>query len=59
MRGSGAGRGRRSAISGQLIDSLLCQRLRQIRRIALGIMIICPVHAEIGKQLLHPRTLRV
>jgi hypothetical protein len=42
-----------------IVDPLLRQWLRGVRRIALGLMIICPVHAEIGEQLLHPRTLRV
>jgi hypothetical protein len=42
-----------------IVDPLLRQWMRRIRRIALGLMIICPVHAEIGEQLRHPRTLRV
>jgi hypothetical protein len=42
-----------------IVDPLLRQWLCRIRRLALGLMIICPVHAEIGEQLLHPRTLRV
>jgi hypothetical protein len=42
-----------------IVDPLLRQWLRGIRRIALGLMIICPVHAEIGEQLLHLRTVRV
>jgi hypothetical protein len=42
-----------------IVDPLLRQWLRGIRRIALGLMIICSIHAEIGEQLLHPRTLRV
>jgi hypothetical protein len=37
----------------------LGQWLRRIGRIAFGFMVICPVRAEIGQQLLHPRTLRV
>jgi hypothetical protein len=42
-----------------VVDTLLCQRLSRIRRIALSLMIICPVCAELGEQLLHLRTLRV
>jgi hypothetical protein len=42
-----------------VVDALLCQRLSRIRRIALSLMIICPVRAELGEQLLHLRTLRV
>jgi hypothetical protein len=42
-----------------VVDSLLCQWLRRIRRIAFGLMVICPGPAEIGQQLLHLGTLRV
>jgi hypothetical protein len=42
-----------------VVDALLRQRLRRIRRIAFGLMVICTNRAEIGQQLLNLRTLRV
>lgn len=42
-----------------VVDALLCQWLRRIGRIALGVMVICPSRAEIAQQLLHLRTFRV
>jgi hypothetical protein len=42
-----------------IVDALLRQRLRRIRRIAFGLMVICTSRAEIGQQLLNLRTLRV
>ena len=42
-----------------VIDALLCQWRRRISRIAFGLMIIRPGHAEIGQQLLYPRALRI
>ena len=42
-----------------VVDTLLCQWLRRISRIAFGLMVICPGLAEIGQQLLHLHTLRV
>jgi hypothetical protein len=42
-----------------VVDALLRQWLRRIRRIAFGLMVICTSRAEIGQQLLNLRTLRV
>jgi hypothetical protein len=42
-----------------VVDPLLSQWLRRISRIAFGLVIICPVHTEIGQQLLHSRSLGV
>jgi hypothetical protein len=45
--------------SHRVVDTLLRQWLRWIGRIAFSVMIICPSRAEIGKQPLYMRTLRV
>jgi len=42
-----------------VVDALLCQWGRRIRRIAFGLMIIGACCAEIGQQLPHLRTLRI
>jgi hypothetical protein len=42
-----------------VVDALLRQRLRRIRRIAFGLMIIRTGRSEIGQQLLNLRTFRV
>jgi hypothetical protein len=42
-----------------VVDSLLCQGLRGISRLTFCLMVISPRLAEIGQQLLHPRTLCV
>jgi hypothetical protein len=42
-----------------IVDALLCQWRRGIRRIAFRLMIICSLCAEIGQQLLHPSMLRL
>jgi hypothetical protein len=42
-----------------IVNALLCQWRRGIRRIAFRLMIIRAVCAEIGQQLLHPGTLCV